>query len=70
VGRLLLWQIRGKGWRLNTNPMKPIRVISELEFSEPYQALLQALKLRSWPTSVTIATSRGQSLNPSRQLPV
>jgi hypothetical protein len=42
-----------------------LRVISELEFSEPYEALLQALKLRSWPTSVTIATSR-QSLNPSR----
>jgi hypothetical protein len=36
-----------------------------LEFSEPYEALLQALKLRSWPTSVTIATSR-QSLDPSR----
>ena len=30
-----------------------LRVISELEFSEPYQALLQALKLHSWPTSVT-----------------
>ena len=42
-----------------------LRVISELEFSEPCEALLQALKLRSWPTSVTIATSR-QSLDPSR----
>jgi hypothetical protein len=30
-----------------------LRMISELEFSEPYEALLQALKLRSWPTSVT-----------------
>jgi|RhiMetStandDraft_4_1073278.scaffolds.fasta_scaffold191850_2 hypothetical protein len=42
-----------------------LRAISELEFSEPYEALLQALKLHSWPTSVTIATSR-QSLDPSR----
>ena len=30
-----------------------LRAISELEFSEPYEALLQALKLRSWPASVT-----------------
>jgi hypothetical protein len=30
-----------------------LRTISELEFSEPYEALPLALKLRSWPTSVT-----------------
>ena len=30
-----------------------LRTISELEFSEPYEALPQALKLRSWPASVT-----------------
>ena len=30
-----------------------LRAISELEFSEPYEALPQALKLHSWPTSVT-----------------
>ena len=30
-----------------------LRTISELEFSEPYEALPQALKLHSWPTSVT-----------------
>jgi hypothetical protein len=30
-----------------------LRAISELEFSKPYEALLQALKLHSWPTSVT-----------------
>ena len=27
--------------------------ISELEFTEPYEALPLALKLHSWPTSVT-----------------
>jgi hypothetical protein len=42
-----------------------LRAISELEFSKPYEALPQALKLHSWPTSLTIATSR-QSLDPSR----
>ena len=30
-----------------------LRTISELEFSEPYEALPLALKLRSWPASVT-----------------
>jgi hypothetical protein len=30
-----------------------LRAISELEFSEPYEALPLALKLHSWPTSVT-----------------
>src|SRR5262249_23414591 len=30
-----------------------LRAISELEFSKPYEALPLALKLRSWPTSVT-----------------
>ena len=30
-----------------------LRAISELEFSEPYEALPLALKLRSWPASVT-----------------
>ena len=30
-----------------------LRTISELEFSEPYEALPLALKLRSWPESVT-----------------
>jgi hypothetical protein len=30
-----------------------LRAISELEFSEPYEALPQALKLRSWPTYVS-----------------
>ena len=30
-----------------------LRTISELEFSEPYEALPLALKLRSWPKSVT-----------------
>ena len=30
-----------------------LRTISELEFSEPYEALPLALKLHSWPTSVT-----------------
>jgi hypothetical protein len=30
-----------------------LRAISELQFSEPYEALPLALKLRSWPESVT-----------------
>lgn len=30
-----------------------LRAISELEFSKPYEALPLALKLRSWPASVT-----------------
>jgi len=30
-----------------------LRAISELQFSEPYEALPLALKLRSWPASVT-----------------
>jgi hypothetical protein len=30
-----------------------LRTISELEFGKPYEALPLALKLRSWPTSVT-----------------
>jgi hypothetical protein len=30
-----------------------LRAISELEFGKPYEALPLALKLRSWPTSVT-----------------
>ena len=30
-----------------------LRTISELQFSEPYEALPLALKLRSWPASVT-----------------
>jgi hypothetical protein len=30
-----------------------LRAISELEFSKPYEALPLALKLHSWPTSVT-----------------
>jgi hypothetical protein len=30
-----------------------LRAISELQLSEPYEALPLALKLRSWPTSVT-----------------
>jgi len=30
-----------------------LRTISGLEFSEPYEALPLALKLRSWPASVT-----------------
>ena len=30
-----------------------LRTISELEFSEPYEALPLALNLRSWPASVT-----------------
>jgi hypothetical protein len=29
-----------------------LRAISELEFSEPYEALPQVLKLRSWPTAM------------------
>jgi hypothetical protein len=32
-----------------------LRAISELEFSKPYEALPLALKLHSWPTSVTKA---------------
>ena len=30
-----------------------LRAISELEFSKPHEALPLALKLHSWPTSVT-----------------
>ena len=30
-----------------------LRTMSELEFSEPYEALPLALKLHSWPTSAT-----------------
>jgi hypothetical protein len=30
-----------------------LRTISELKFSEPYEALPLALKLHSWPISVT-----------------
>jgi hypothetical protein len=39
-----------------------LRAISELQLSEPYEALPLALKLRSWPTSVTKGNvSRGAS---------
>jgi hypothetical protein len=30
-----------------------LRALSELDFSEPYEALPLSLKLRSWPTQVT-----------------
>jgi len=35
-----------------------LRAISELEFSEPYEALPLALKLRSWPTVAEGSVSR------------
>jgi hypothetical protein len=54
VRRLLLWQTRGNRLAAEQESDEALlRAISELEFSKPYEALPLALKLHSWPTSVT-----------------